>query len=71
MTSAPKKYQKIVQDILQGCLVVTNIAHDLIINGKGIQKHDTNFFTVLERLEACGLTLNVINASFGFKIDLH
>ena len=58
ITSSPEKYKKIVQDILQGCSGVTNIADDLIIHGKGIQEHDRNLYAVLERLEACGLTLN-------------
>ena len=58
ITSAPEKYQKFVLDILQGCSGVKNISDNLIIHRKGIQEHRHDLFTVLERLEACGLILN-------------
>ena len=40
VTSAPKKYQQIIRDILPGFEGVANIADDLIIHGRGEEQHD-------------------------------
>ena len=58
ITSAPKKYQKIVKDLLIGCEGVANIADDLIVHGKGVKEHDERLYAILNRIRECGLTLN-------------
>ena len=42
VTSASKKYQKIVAGVLHGCEGVANLADDLIVHGCGIKEHDRN-----------------------------
>ena len=64
ITSAPEKYQKIVNDALIGCKGVKNIADDLIIHGCGIQEHDEKLLAVLRCLRKCGLTLNEKKCQF-------
>ena len=58
VTSAPKKYQKIVADVLHGFEGVANLADDLIVHSCGIKEHDRNLHAVLTRLKEKGLTLN-------------
>ncbi|XP_022779919.1 uncharacterized protein K02A2.6-like [Stylophora pistillata] len=58
ISSAPKKYQKIISDVLQGCNGVANIANDLIVHGINLEDHDTNLHAVLKRLREKGLTSN-------------
>ena len=50
VTSAPEKYQQIVSDVRRDCSGVANIADDLIIHGKSVEKHDRCLFGVLNRL---------------------
>lgn len=40
ITSALEMYQKIIKDVLMGCKGVANIADDLIIHGRRIEKHE-------------------------------
>ena len=40
VTSAPKKYQQIIRDVLHGCEGNINIADDLVIHGNGVEQHD-------------------------------
>ena len=58
VTSAPKKYQQIICDVLKGCAGVANIADDLIVHDKDIEEHDVRLFAVLGRLSEVGLTVN-------------
>ena len=58
VTSAPEKYQQIIQDVLKGCAGVANIADDLIARGKDIEEHDVRLLAVLDRLSEVGLTVN-------------
>ena len=59
LSSAPEKYQKIIQQVISGCAGALNIADDIIVYGRTLEEHDTNLFRVLNRLQDRGLTLNV------------
>ena len=64
VTSAPEKYQQIIQNILQNCDGVANISDDLIINGKDLEEHDKRLYAELDRLREVGLTLNKDKGEF-------
>ena len=40
ITSAPETYQRIIQQVLQGCEGAHNIADDIIIHGPTVEVHD-------------------------------
>ncbi|PFX31209.1 Uncharacterized protein K02A2.6 [Stylophora pistillata] len=50
VTSAPEKYQQIIQGVLRGCEGVANVADDLIIHGRGEEQHDKRLLAVLDLL---------------------
>lgn len=58
ISSAPEKYQKIIQDVFRTCRGVENIADDIIVHGKGVQEHDERLYAALNRLREVGMTLN-------------
>ena len=64
ITSAPEVYQHIIQQVLQGCEGVQNIADDIIVHGPTVELHDQRLTTVLERLQERGLTLNPEKCEF-------
>ena len=64
VTSAPEKYQRVIKDVLRGCAGVANIADDIIIHGKDIEKHDRRLYAVLDRLSEVGLTVNSEKCEF-------
>ena len=51
VTSARKKYQQIIRDVLRGCEGAINIADDLVIHGNGVEQPDERLFVVLNRLK--------------------
>ena len=67
ITSAPGEYQHIIQQTLQGCEGVQNIADDTIVHGPTMEVHDHRLIKVLERLRDKGLTLNRKSVSFVFQ----
>ena len=64
IASAPEVYQHIIQQVLQGCEGVQNIADDIIVHGPTIELHDQRLTKVLERLQEKGLTLNPEKCEF-------
>ena len=44
VTSALKKYQQVIRDVLRGCEGVTDIADDLVVHGNGVEEHDRRLF---------------------------
>ena len=64
ITSATEVYQHIIQQVLQGCEGVQNIADDIIVHGTTIELHDQRLTKVLERLQEKGLTLNPEKCEF-------
>ena len=65
VTSAPEKYQQIIQDVFRGCEGVTNIADDLVIPGNGVEQHDERLFVALNRLKEVDMTLIGDKCEFG------
>lgn len=64
ITSAPEVYQHIIQQILQGCEGVQNIADDIIVHGPTTEVHDRRLVKVLDKLREKGLTLNPEKCKF-------
>ncbi|CAB4009281.1 Transposon Tf2-6 poly, partial [Paramuricea clavata] len=58
ISSAPEKYQQVIQQVLQDCSGTANISDDIIIYGSDQGEHDKRLEKVLTRLEERGLTLN-------------
>ena len=58
ITSAPEKYQQVIQQVLNGCSGTANISDDIIVYGSDTAKHDERLEKVLTRLRDKGLTLN-------------
>ena len=58
ITSAPGKYQPVIQQVLQDCSGTANISDDIIIYGPNTSEHDKRLEKVLTRLKDRGLTLN-------------
>jgi len=58
ISSAPEKYQQVIQQVLHDCSGTANISDDIIIFGSDTDEHDRRLEQVLVRLEEKGLTLN-------------
>ena len=58
ISSAPEKYQQVIQQVLQDCSGTANISDDIIIYGSDLAEHDKRLEKVLTRFEERGLTLN-------------
>ena len=58
ISSAPEKYQQVIQQVLQNCDGTANISDDIIVYGPHQVEHDKRLEKVLTRLEERGLTLN-------------
>ena len=58
VTSAPEKYQQVIQQVLHDCSGTANISDDIIVYGSDTAEHDVRLEKVLARLKDKGLTLN-------------
>lgn len=58
ITSAPEHFQRRMSVILDGVEGVVCLMDDVLVYGKTQGEHDDRLLTVLQRLEAAGLTLN-------------
>ena len=58
ISSAPEKYQQVIQQVLHDCSGTANISDDIIIFGPDTDEHDRRLEQVLVRLKEKGLTLN-------------
>lgn len=58
ITSAPEKYQQVIQQVLNGCSGTANIWDDIIVYGSDTAEYDERLEKVLTRLRGKGLTLN-------------
>lgn len=58
ITSAPKKYQPVIQQVLQDCRGTANISDDIIIYGANTDEYDKRLEEVLTRLRDRGLTIS-------------
>jgi hypothetical protein len=67
ISSAPEKYQKIIQDVLRSCQGVLNMADDIVVHGTSMDEHNERLFAVLARLQEVGFTLNPKKCEFGLN----
>ena len=58
ISCAVEMFQKVIQQILQGCEVVQNILDDIIVHAPNQQEHDKRLEKVLNVLQEKGITLN-------------
>ena len=67
ISSAPEKYQQVVQQVLQGIDGCHNISDDIIVHGETHDEHDGRLREVLRRLSEHGLTLNKDKCQFSMS----
>ena len=58
VSCAPEMHQRVIQQALEGCEGVRNIADDIIVYAYTVAEHDQRLEAVLRRLQGAGLTLN-------------
>ena len=61
---APESYQRIIQQVLEGCEGTHNISDDIIVFGNTQKEHDERLKKVMQRLRERGLTLNEKKCEF-------
>ena len=59
ITSAPEHFQRRISEILQSLEGVVCLIDDILIYGKTQEEHDKRLTTVLQKIAAAGITLNV------------
>lgn len=64
ISSAPEKYQQVIQQTLQDIEGVHNISDDIVVHGSTHEQHDERLRKVMRRLCECGLTLNLEKCQF-------
>ena len=67
ISSAPEKYQQVIQQTLQGIEGVHNISDDIIVHGATHDQHDERLRKVMMRVRECGLTLNLEKCQFSMS----
>ena len=64
VSCAPEMYQRVIQQVLEGCDGVRNIHDDIIVHGQKTEKHDKRLEEAMERIQNRGLTLNKEKCKF-------
>ena len=64
MSCAPECYQRVIQQVLEGCEGTHNISDDIIVYGKSQTEHDERLHRVFQRIKSRGLTLNGNKCAF-------
>ena len=67
ISSAPEKYQQVIQQTLQDIEGVHNISDDIIVHGATQEQHDERLRKVMTRLHERGLTLNLEKCQFSMN----
>lgn len=62
---APEIFQKIMEQILNGCEGALNASDDIIVHGKTKKEHDDRLEIVLKRLKDFNVALNHSKCIFG------
>ena len=57
-------YQRVIQQVLEGCDGVINIHDDIIVHGQTKEEHDKRLEEASERIQSRGLTLNKVKCKF-------
>ena len=55
-------YQRVIQEVLEGCDGVRNIHDDIIVHGQTTEEHDKQLEEAMERIQS--LTLNKEKCKF-------
>ena len=58
VSCAPEMYQRVIQQIQQGCEGARNLYDDIVVHGATKEEHDERLEKVLQRIQDKGLTLN-------------
>ena len=67
ISSAPEKYQQVIQQTLQDIEGVHNISDGIIVRGATQEQHDERLRRVMTRLRERGLTLNLEKCQFSMN----
>ena len=71
VSCAPEMYQRVIQQVLEGCDGVRNIHDDIIVHGQTTEDHDKRLEQAMERIQNRGLTLNKKKCKFHLsELDL-
>ena len=65
ISCAPEMHQRVIQQVLEGCDGVRNIADDIIVYASTPEQHNRRLEAVLRRLQDAGLKLNGEKCQFG------
>ena len=60
VSCARECYQRVIQQVLEGCEGTHNISDDIIVYGKSQTEHDKPLHRVLQRIKSRGLTLTTL-----------
>ena len=64
VSCAPEMYQRVIQQVLEGCDGVRNIHDDIIVHGQTTEEHDKRLEEAMERILNRGLSLNKEKCKF-------
>ena len=64
VSCAPEMYQRVIQQVLEGCDGVRNIHDDIIVHDQTTEDHDKQLEQAMERIQNRGLTLNKEKCKF-------
>ena len=64
VSCAPEMYQRVIQQVSEGCDGVRNIHDDIIVHGQITEEHDKRLEKAMERIQSRGLTLNKEKCKF-------
>ncbi|XP_033725232.1 uncharacterized protein K02A2.6-like [Pecten maximus] len=67
VSCAPEMFQKVVQQVLQGCEGVQNIMDDVIVHGSSQDEHDQRLREAVRVLSESGMTLNSDKCEFNMS----
>ena len=64
ISCAPEMFQRIIQQVLQGCDGVSNIFDDIIVHGVTFNEHNQRLHQLLQRNRERGLSCNNSKCKF-------
>ena len=67
ISSAPEKYQQVIQQTLQGIEGLQNISDDIILRSATHDQHDERLRKVMTCVRECGVTLNLLKCQFSMS----
>ena len=65
ISSAPEHFQRQMNNILNGLPGVVCLIDDVLVYGSNVEEHRTRLQSVLQRIQAAGVTLNKEKCEFG------